>query len=62
VDLAKLNTGELVQLLDDNRPVQFAPGRWSLIGEPLGARLRRQVIRWVPVRRIAQRYSVAEVA
>jgi len=57
IDVCKLNTGEIMQLIADNQRVQFAKGRWSLIGE-LNKRPRKQEIRWVKACRIAKKWSV----
>jgi hypothetical protein len=58
MDIAKLNTGILAELLKDNETVAFANGKWSLIGLPVGARPRKQEIKWIPTRCIAKRYSI----
>ena len=59
-DVAKLNTGQLVQLLKDGVRVGFADGLWSLVGTPIQARPRQQEIRWVRTTSIAKRYSFKE--
>ena len=60
MNLAKLNTGELATLVKDNVTVQFAPGKWSLLSKPIGARPRKQELFWVRTTRIAKRYTINE--
>lgn len=49
MQVAKLSTGQVVELLAYKRPVQFDSSRqdWCLVNANIGCRMRRRDIQWI---------------
>lgn len=48
VKVAKLSTGQIVQLLEHEKEVRFSPGRFSLVTAALSTNPRKFDPYWVP--------------